>query len=136
MISKYGPELMPRRQNEGDAGYDLYAPYEMTIGAGHTVTFDTGVALEDADIKESQFIMILPRSSMGFQYGLRMSNTACIVDSGYRDTIKISISVDKPLTLHRGERFAQMIVVDYGLIAGEIKPSKMRNGGIGSTGRM
>ena len=127
---------MPRRQNEGDAGYDLYAPYEMTIGAGQTITLDTGISLEDGDIKESQFIMILPRSSMGFNYGLRMSNTYPIVDSGYRDTIKISMSVDTPCKLLRGERFAQMIVCNFGLIANEISPTGKRNGGIGSSGRV
>ena len=55
MISKYGPELMPRRQNEGDAGYDLYAPYEMTIGAGHTVTFDTKEALAELNKGRVEF---------------------------------------------------------------------------------
>lgn len=134
MISKLGDEFMPRRMTKHSAGYDLYAPFEVNIAAGGTLMFDTGIALEDGDIQDNQFLMVLPRSSMGFKYGLRMSNTCPIIDSDYRETIKVSITVDRDCHLHRGERFAQMIVMTYGTIAGEIQPTEVRMSGIGSTG--
>lgn len=134
MISEFGEDLMPRRRNRGDAGYDICMPEDATMVPGETYVFDTGIRLEDGDIAEDEFIMMVPRSSMGFRYGLRFSNTIGVIDAGYRETMRMSITVERPCELKRGDRVAQLIVCRFGTIRGEIPPDGERNGGIGSTG--
>lgn len=79
--------------------------------------------------------LVFPRSSFGFEYGLRFANTICVIDQDYNDTIKLKITVDKELKISCGERIAQMIFIPYLMLVDEERPSKSRDGGIGSTGR-
>lgn len=134
MISEFGEDLMPRRRNRGDAGYDVCMPEDAHLEPGAMHVFDTGIRLEDGDIADDEFLMMVPRSSMGFRYGMMFSNTVGIIDVRFRDTMKMSIVVQKPCDLRRGDRVAQLIVCRFGTIRGEIPPEGERNGGIGSTG--
>ena len=135
MISK-NPELMPRRATEHSAGYDFRMPYEVTIGAGHTVVIDSGISLEEGDLGIDEVMLLMPRSSLGIRYGLRLKNTIGVIDADYRDTIKIALTTDDPVTLAYGEKVMQGVIVKFGLIPNEVKPDTKRIGGLGSTGRM
>ena len=79
--------------------------------------------------------MIVPRSGMGFKYGLRLKNTTGIIDQGYRDPIQFVLQADTLCEVKKGERFAQLIFQPFGILAGEPEPTKERNGGLGSTGK-
>ena len=79
---------------------------------------------------------IVPRSGLSFKYGLRIINTVAIIDQDYRDTIKLKVTVEQSYTLKKGERFAQGIILPFGIMSGEIVPTESRNGGFGSTGRV
>lgn len=137
MRSTLGAPL-PRRARLGDAGYDVYLPADLSIKKGQRPVVDTGIALEEGDIPEGYVVMIFPRSSMGFKYGLAMANTVPIIDQGYRDTIKLCLWLNDPsyekLNLKAGERICQMVLVPYGVIPSEIPPTEERDGGFGSTG--
>lgn len=141
-------ELIPRRQTTGSAGYDIYAVEDICITPNQYTTVDTGVVLEEEvmtlkcgypceDIckcETDNFVaLIMPRSSMGFKYGLRFSNTVCVIDKDYRDTIKLSMKSDVEFMIKAGERYAQLIFVPYLTCLYEIKPTAERCGGIGST---
>lgn len=128
--------MKPKRSTTRSAGYDIYSPVDVYVVPGDKVVIDTGVAFEDsddADIEDWVF-MIFPRSSLGFKYGMRFSNTVGIIDSDYRDTIKLSIEVSKPMHIKKGDRIAQGIFTFFGILEHEDKPTADRNGGIGSTG--
>lgn len=122
------------------AGYDIYANDDMLI-TSHPKTIDTGIVLEDSDFDcyGNQVVgLILPRSSYGFKYGLEFSNTIGVIDMDYRDTIKLKPFVDfehPNFIIERGERYAQLIFVNFYTLKNEIKPETERNGGIGSTGK-
>lgn len=133
-------ELMPRRMTKNSCGYDFYAPETIKMEPGKWYTLDTGVCFDgtehprfDGALISDWFMMIVPRSSYGMKYGLKIRNTAGIIDKDYRDTIKASVSVDVPFTLEKGQRFMQGIVIPFGKINGELEPVNSRVGGIGST---
>jgi dUTP pyrophosphatase len=134
MINQYNNEYIPKRMKIGDCGYDVYLNEDIDFKAGEYQTIDTGVMLEDGDISSNCFVMVVPRSSMGMKYGLRLRNTIGIIDSGYRESIKASLCTDVDVYLNKGTRIMQMIVVPFGLIAAETSPTEIRVSGIGSTG--
>ena len=119
------------------AGYDIYAPDRYELKPGEWTVIDTGVAFTDEDICtdfDRWFMAIFPRSGLSFRYGFRIINTVPIIDMDYRDTIKLKVTVDSPYTLEADERFAQGIILPYGIIPSEIPPEEERDGGFGSTG--
>ena len=147
--------MVPRRATDGSAGYDFIATEDIKLRPWKTTYVDSGVVFDGTEkiitvlekIGEDgstwfepcylgHWVMqIHPRSSLGFKYGLRLKNTTGIIDSDYRDTIKFPLTVSKPLTIKKGERFAQGIFVPFGVLADEVEPTKKREGGIGSTGQ-
>ena len=132
---------MPRRATRGSAGYDFVSPKDYCLEPGKWLTIDTGVRLEyimadsDRDCPWQWVMLLAPRSSMGFRYGLRFANTIGVIDSDYPDTIRACVTVDKRCILKRGERFMQGIIVPFLSLDGEIPPTEERTGGIGSTGQ-
>lgn len=127
---------LPVRKTTGSCGYDLYCPKDITLNDYEWTTLDMGLIMEEGDIPDGHFAMILPRSSMGFTIGLKMANTVGIIDSDYRETIKASLKLDKLSVahLHQNERILQMIIVPFATIPNETVPTMERKGGLGSTG--
>ena len=66
---------MPRRATAGSAGYDFVAPAETVIPAGGSALIPTGIR---AEMEPGWVLTLFPRSSLGFKYGVRLSNTAGI----------------------------------------------------------
>lgn len=151
------PDFEPRRATNKSAGYDIYLNEGVMLKPGEYTLIDTGVVFEDSDalncvshdygVKDMSFVrerhsenmehyvgLIFPRSSYGFKYGLRFANSICVIDQDYRDSIKLSVTVDKEVTLAKGDRIAQLIFIPWLTLCDEIKPNTKRNGGIGSTG--
>lgn len=133
-------DLMPRRMTKGSCGYDFFSPEDLEMEPNTWYTVDTGVHFDgtesptfDGSSFADWFMLILPRSSYGMKYGLKIKNTAGIIDKDYRDTIKATISTDVPFVLKKGDRFMQGIIIPFGKICGEVPPIENRTGGIGST---
>ena len=140
MISEYGDEYMPRRATKNSAGYDFYSPVDMNctpinVGVAGYYKIDTGISLEDGDLQDDEVMLLFPRSSLGMKYGFSLANTVGVIDADYRDTIKLAFMIDHNiLTIKKGDRIMQGVIVKFGKIPGEIAPADVRNGGIGSTG--
>lgn len=127
----------PRRATFGSAGYDFYSPEDYLLIPGEWTTIDTQVAFTDEDqcLEFAKwFMMVVPRSGLSFNFGLRIINTVGIIDMDYRDTIKLKVTVEEEYLLRTGERFAQGIILPFGTFNRELKPETARNGGFGSTG--
>lgn len=131
---------LPRRATAGSAGYDFRTPYPVTLEPGESIIVPTGIR---ARIEEGWFLMIVPRSGLGFKYRLQLDNTVGIVDSDYyysdnEGHIQVKITNDgqegRTLCLPAGERFVQGIFVQYGITCDD-DADGIRNGGMGSTGR-
>ena len=129
---------IPRRATAGSAGYDFVAPAETVIPAGGSVLIPTGIR---AEMEPGWVLVLFPRSSLGFKTGVRLSNTAGIIDSDYAFAkneghimVKLRNPSENPVTIGRGERFCQGIFLPYG-IAEEDGTFCARQGGFGSTGK-
>lgn len=131
----YDKIQLPQRQTNGSAGYDFYLPQDITIGKT-PVTIPTGIAVS---IPKGYFLAIVPRSSLGFKFNLRLANTVGIIDSDYfyadnEGHIMCRMLADKQCKLNAGDRFVQGIVLPY-MIGNDTPVNQDRNGGMGSTGK-
>ena len=129
---------LPKRATAGSAGYDFTAPAEVTVPAGGSALIPTGIR---AEMEPGWVLILFPRSSLGFRTGIRLSNTAGIIDSDYAFAkneghimVKLRNPSDIPVVIGRGERFCQGIFLPYGTAedSGEFAE---RSGGFGSTGK-
>lgn len=134
----YDDVILPKRATKGSAGYDFFAPYEISLKAGETAKIPTGVRVK---IDEGWVLKIYPRSSLGFKYRLRLDNTVGIIDSDYYYAeneghifIKITNCGDAELRIEKGKGFAQGIFVEYGITYDD-ECFSLRTGGFGSTDR-
>lgn len=129
--------ILPHRATAGSAGYDFIAPYDFTLEAGGELIIDTGIR---AKIADGWVLVILPRSGSGFKYGVRLANTAGVIDSDYFNAdneghIKIKlVGGSKTYSVKAGDAFAQGIFLPYGITEDDDCETE-RRGGFGSTGR-
>ena len=136
-MEHYGDIKLPRRATVGSAGYDFFAPYDLTLDPNQTVTVPTGIRVK---MDEGWVLMLFPRSGLGFKYRLTFDNTVGIIDSDYYFSdneghiyIKLT-NGEKPLSIKKGEAFAQGVFVPYGVTVDD-NTASTRNGGFGSTDR-
>ena len=129
---------LPRRATAKSAGYDFFAPIDLTIAPHQTVTVATGVR---ALMPDNWCLMIFPRSGLGFKYKLRLNNTVGIIDADYSDSdneghvfIRMTNESDNLLSIDKGSAFAQGVFVQY-LLTEDDDTVEQRNGGLGSTTR-
>ena len=129
LLTDYGNPQLPVRAHAGDAGWDLYAPRQVVIPAGNTVTVFLCVAVE---LGPDTMGKIEPRSSMN---GKGIFAQPGVVDSGYTGEIGVTLfnSTGRPYIVQPGSRIAQMVV--YPVVTGD-KPARdtaRGSGGFGST---
>lgn len=72
--------VMPIRATKTSCGYDFYATEDIKIPPQTAVKFNTGIA---AHINDDEFLMIVPRSSIGIKRHLMLSNTVAVIDSDF-----------------------------------------------------
>ena len=129
---------LPRRATAGSAGYDFFAPADITLAPGETIKIPTGVRVW---MEPEWVLKCYPRSGLGFKYRLQLNNTVGIIDSDYyysdnEGHIFAKITNDsnegKAVELKAGEGFMQGIFVEYGITLDD-DATEIRNGGFGST---
>lgn len=128
---------LPKHQQEGDAGVDLYAREDTKIGAGEWKLVPTGVAMA---VPEGYVGLVAPRSGLALRSGIGVVNGPGVLDSGYRGELKVILinHGQEEVTLERGERIAQLVVVPAAELelveVDELPDSGRGEGGFGSTG--
>ncbi len=129
---------LPRRATTGSAGYDIFAPCDISLAPGETVKIPTGIRVW---IEDGWVLKIYPRSGLGFKFRLQLNNTVGIIDSDYYNSdneghIFCRITNDsnegKTVTIKSGDGFSQGIFVEYGITLDD-DADGIRNGGFGST---
>lgn len=133
---------MPKRATAGSAGYDFYAPQDFVLYNGAEIVIPTGI---NVTMNPGWMLQIFPRSGLGFKYGLQLANTVGIIDSDYIHAdnyghimLKLSLPHKRDggygaVTFKKGDRIAQGIFVQYGIIIDDAATGE-RSGGFGSTG--
>ncbi len=135
MTDEYENIKLPRRGTALSAGYDFFAPHDIDLSPWDEVLVPTGIGVE---LDEDKFLMCVPRSGLGFKFGLGLANTVGIIDADYAcatnggHIMAKLTSQDKPIHIDKGQAFMQGIILPYFKVTGD-KVDSTRTGGFGST---
>jgi dUTP pyrophosphatase len=131
---------LPTYAHSGDAGADLLARESTVLrrGGGRAL-IGTGVALA---IPEGYAGFVQPRSGLALRHGVTCLNTPGLIDSGYRDELRVLLVNTDPeadYEVRRGDRIAQLVIqrverAEF-LLVDELHASERGTGGFGHTGR-
>ena len=72
---------IPMRETADSAGHDFYAPFGFKLEKDECIVIPTGIRANI--LNPDWFLMLAPRSGLGFKYRVSMANTVGIVDSDY-----------------------------------------------------
>lgn len=111
-LVRLDPEIPgPSYARAGDAGADLYATADVMLEAGGgRALVGTGVAVA---IPTGWAGFVQPRSGLALRHGVTCLNTPGLIDSGYRDELRVLlVNTDphEPYRIRRGDRIAQLVV--------------------------
>lgn len=133
-------KYMPSYATPLDACMDLKARGGTVIKPNEKIVLGTGVQVS---IPEGHVMLIFPRSSTGIKLHCMLSNTVGVIDSGYRDEIKMALYNfgDKEIVIEDGQRIAQFMIIPrpqlnlIKVIDDDNFRQNDRGGGIGSTNK-
>jgi dUTP pyrophosphatase len=139
LIKRLDPDMpVPAYSHPGDAGADLAAAEEVTLGPGERALIRTGVAIA---LPDGYAAFVHPRSGLAAKHGVTIVNAPGTVDAGYRGEIKVTLlntDRERPVSFQRGDRIAQLVIqrVERAVFheADELPGSARGDGGFGSTG--
>ena len=131
---------LPIYAKPGDAGADLVAAegLVLTAGGGRALVA-TGIAIA---IPEGFAGFIQPRSGLALKHGVTCLNSPGLIDSGYRDELKVLLINTDPendYEVKRGDRIAQLVIqaveqAEWDLVD-DLGSSARGTGGFGHSGR-
>ena len=140
-VVRLDPDLpLPAYARPGDAGADLVArePAVLRRGGGRAVV-PTGIALA---LPEGYAGFVQPRSGLALRHGVTCLNTPGLIDSGYRDELRVVLvntDPDEDYRVERGDRIAQLVVqrVEHAAFTpvAALDATDRGTGGFGHTGR-
>lgn len=130
---------IPRYMTSHASGMDICCALEgeVQLETGAVGIIPTGIALS---IPEDFEIQVRPRSGLAFTHGIGIINSPGTIDADYRGEIRIGMINwgDKPYTIRRGDRIAQLVLQKIYRARFEIVETldeTLRNdGGFGHTG--
>ena len=131
---------LPNYAKPGDAGADLIANEEVTLApGGGRALIGTGIAVA---IPRGYAGFVQPRSGLALRHGITCLNTPGLIDSGYRDELKVLLvntDPSEPYEVHRGDRIAQLVIQKVEEVAWEesdkLDDTERGLGGFGHSGR-
>lgn len=136
----HGADLpLPSYATDHAAGMDLLAAVDrdVEIRPNQRMLVPTGIAIALPPGWEAQ---VRPRSGLALKHGLTVLNSPGTIDADYRGEVGIVLinHGDRPVTISRGMRIAQMVVAPHGACRWEevdrLPDSGRGAGGFGSTG--
>ena len=110
-VRRLDPDVpLPSYAHPGDAGADLLARVDVTLGPGERALVPTGIAVA---LPEGYAGFTHPRSGMAARHGITIVNAPGTIDAGYRGEILVNlVNLDpsEPFVVRRGDRIAQLVV--------------------------
>lgn len=139
LLCRLDPDLpVPSRAYPGDAGIDLMTRIDLRLEPGARTLAPTGIAI---GLPSGWAGYIHPRSGLAIRLGLAVLNSPGTIDSGYRGELRVPLlNTDpaQPITLARGERIAQLIILPVPQVrfieVQDLPESTRSDSGFGSSG--
>lgn len=145
LVRKYAGqnELLPKRETQFSAGYDLKAAEDVTIPGLNgdvrlkPVLVPTGVK---AQLEKDQVLILANRSSNALKRNLIVPNGVGVIDADYYNNpnnegeimgLFINLNTED-YKIYKGDRIMQGIITSYAVTEDDEAKDK-RNGGFGST---
>lgn len=123
---------LPTYATNGSAAMDIYSPAEYIIDCGQTIIIPIGIKVA---IPHGYALLVQPRSGMSRRMKVRIPNSPGLIDEDYHDEIGVIVeNIDPkvkdvdiyepsdhlelvkeyggPITIGKGERFAQLRLVE------------------------
>ena len=132
------PLPLPAQATEGSAGVDLRADTAVTLLPGERALVPTGLVVAIPEGFEGQ---VRPRSGLALREGITCLNSPGTLDCDFRGEVGVILANlgQKPVTLQRGERIAQLVIAPVERAelreTTSLPPSGRGSGGFGHTGR-
>jgi dUTP pyrophosphatase len=132
------PLPLPSHATEGSAGVDLRADAPVNLAPGERALVPTGLVVAIPEGFEGQ---VRPRSGLALREGITCLNSPGTIDCDYRGEVGVILANlgEKPVTLQRGERIAQLVIAPVERAelreASSLPASGRGPGGFGHTGR-
>ena len=122
----YEEYKLPKRETKYAAGYDFFALYDYTLKPGQIMKIPTGVKVQ---MEEDDVLLLVDRSSMGFNYNVRVCNQVAVIDADYYNNndneghmwIKIQNEGDKDYIVKKGDGMIQGLFIKYLTVDNEEK---------------
>lgn len=155
-VYKIHPDaILPARQSEEAAGYDICTIEDFTIWPGESCVVGTGLVVRPPSGYHTE---ILIRSGLAYKYNIMLRNSVGLIDRdfcGARDELKLMLycapllrtgspTTSKaiftkrcPLSFKQGDRIAQLVfrkTHTFGILELSEPPKSDDRGGLGSTG--
>ena len=139
-VVRLDPDLpLPAYARAGDAGADLVAREGVVVKAGGgRALVPTGIAVA---IPDGYAGFVQPRSGLALRHGVTCLNAPGLIDSGYRDEVRVLLVNTDPsddFEVRRGDRIAQLVIqrVEQAewRVVDALDDSERGAGGFGHTG--
>jgi dUTP pyrophosphatase len=132
---------LPAAKSAAAAGHDLAAAVPadrpILLAPGARALVPTGFAIALPPGYEGQ---VRPRSGLAVEHGITVLNAPGTIDADYRGEVKVPLinHGDKPFTITRGLRIAQLVVAPVSAVelveTSALSETSRGGGGFGSTG--
>ena len=134
--------VVPQRQTEFSAGYDLSAccAEPLTVKAGQTVKVHTGVSMQ-IDGDTNTVGLIYARSGIATKFGIAPANCVGVIDWDYRGELIVALhnSSEDDFVINHGDRIAQLVLAPVFTpeveLVSELSDTARGAGGFGSTNK-
>lgn len=132
--------ILPKRGSKYSAGYDFYAPEDISIKAhsmSKLVMFNVKCYMP-----AYEYLAVMIRSSLAVKHGLQVAQGTAVIDSDYADNPANDGNIGicfvnnsyEDYKIKKGERCAQGIFTKF-FVTDDDCADGIRSGGYGSTGK-
>lgn len=138
-VSRIEDVVLPVRATENSAGYDFFAPEDITLPAKTLTRVMTGIKCE---LRPYMVLILANRSSNPSKKGLYLANGVGIVDADYYNNpdnegeigFEFYNNSEEDIIISKNEKIGQGIITTYVRTEGD-NATGSRAGGFGSTGK-
>lgn len=138
-VSRIDDVILPERATANSAGYDFFAPEDITLPAKKLTRVMTGVKCE---LRPYMVLILANRSSNPSKKSLFLANGIGVVDADYYNNpdnegeigFEFYNNSDEDIIISKNEKIGQGIITTYIKVEGD-NATGSRAGGFGSTGK-